>query len=158
MRTGIGYDIHPLVAGRPLVLGGVTIPFEKGLEGWSDADVLTHAVMDALLGAAALGDIGRHFPPGDENLKNISSLVLLQGVRDLLKGKSYTVANVDVTVVAERPRLADHIYTMRENLAVSLGINVDLVSVKASTSNGIGALAAGEGIAAMAVATIEAAS
>lgn len=155
MRTGIGYDIHPLVAGRPLVLGGVTIPFDKGLDGWSDADVLTHAVMDALLGAAALGDIGRHFPPGDEDLRNISSLVLLQGVRDLLKGKSYTVSNIDVTVVAERPRLADHIYAMRANLAVALGVDIDLISVKASTSNGIGRLAAGEGIAAMAVAGIE---
>jgi len=158
MRTGIGYDIHPLVAGRPLVLGGVTIPFEKGLDGWSDADVLTHAVMDALLGAAALGDIGRHFPPGEEDLRNISSLVLLQGVRDLLKGKSYKVSNIDVTVIAERPRLADHIYAMRANLAAALGVDIDLVSVKASTNNGIGELAAGEGIAAMAVAGIEAAS
>ena len=154
MRTGIGYDIHPLVAGRPLVLGGVTIPFEKGLDGWSDADVLTHAVIDALLGAAALGDIGRHFPPGDEQLRNISSLVLLQGVRDLLKGKSYTVASVDATVIAERPRLADYIDRMRANLADSLGVDVGLVSVKASTNNGIGGLGAGDGIAALAVASI----
>jgi 2-C-methyl-D-erythritol 2,4-cyclodiphosphate synthase len=155
MRTGIGYDIHPLVAGRPLILGGVTIPFDKGLDGWSDADVLVHAVMDALLGAAALGDIGRHFPPGNEDLRNISSLVLLKGVRDLLRGKSYTVTNVDATIVAERPRLRDYVDAMRANIATALETGIDLVSVKASTNNGIGDLGAGEGIAALAVAAIE---
>ncbi len=155
MRAGIGYDIHPLVADRKLVLGGVTVPFEKGLDGWSDADVLTHAVMDALLGAAALGDIGLHFPPGDESLKGISSITLLERVRDLLAQNGYAPANVDVTVVAERPRLRDHIDPMRANLAAALKIDVERVSVKASTNNTLGSLGAGEGIAALAVAAIE---
>ncbi len=155
MRAGIGYDIHPLVADRKLVLGGVTVPFEKGLDGWSDADVLTHAVMDALLGAAALGDIGLHFPPGDESLKGISSLVLLERVADLLDEKGYAPANVDVTVVAERPRLREYIDVMRANLAAALEIDVESVSVKASTNNTLGSLGAGEGIAALAVAVIE---
>ena len=151
MRTGIGYDIHPLVAGRRLVLGG----FEKGLDGWSDADVLVHAVMDALLGAAALGDIGLHFPPGDASLKGISSVALLERVRGLLAEKGCAAANIDATVVAERPKLRDYIDEMRKNLAAALGIAVDRVSVKASTSNTIGSLGAGEGIAALAVAVIE---
>jgi len=155
MRAGIGYDIHPLVADRKLVLGGVTVPFEKGLDGWSDADVLTHAVMDSLLGAAALGDIGLHFPPGDESLKGISSLVLLERVADLLDEKGYAPANVDVTVVAERPRLREYIDVMRANLAAALEIDVESVSVKASTNNTLGSLGAGEGIAALAVAVIE---
>jgi 2-C-methyl-D-erythritol 2,4-cyclodiphosphate synthase len=155
MRTGIGYDIHPLVKGRKLVIGGVTVPFEKGLDGWSDADVLTHAVMDALLGAAALGDIGLHFPPGDASLEGISSLALLERVRDLLGGKGYAVGNIDATVVAERPRLRDHISAMRTALAGALRMDVARVSVKASTNNHIGSLGAGEGIAALAVAVIE---
>jgi len=158
MRNGIGYDIHPLVTGRPLVLGGVTVPFEKGLDGWSDADVLTHAVMDALLGAAALGDIGRHFPPGDASLRGISSLKLLERVRDLLREKGHAAANIDATVVAERPKLRDYIDAMRANLAAALHLDLDRVSVKASTSNGLGTLGAGEGIAALAIAVIEAAS
>ena len=155
MRTGIGYDIHPLVIGRPLVLGGVTVPFEKGLDGWSDADVLTHAVMDALLGAAALGDIGLHFPPGDAAFQGASSLAMLERVRGLLEEKGCTASNIDATVIAERPRLREFIDAMRASLAGALQVDLDRVSVKASTSNGIGALAAGAGIAALAVAVIE---
>lgn len=155
MRTGIGWDIHPLVPGRKLVLGGEEVPFERGLDGWSDADVLTHAVMDALLGAAALGDIGMHFPPGEARYKNISSLVMLGEVREKLTASGWSAVNVDVTVIAERPRLREHIDAMRVNLAGALGIDTGCVSVKASTSNGIGSIGSGEGIAAMAVVLIE---
>ena len=133
----------------------MTVPFEKGLDGWSDADVLTHAVMDALLGAAALGDIGLYFPPGEPSIEGISSLALLERVRDLLAEKRYTVGNIDATVVAERPKLRDYIDTMRTNLAAALRIDVGRVSVKASTNNHIGSLGAGEGIAALAVTVIE---
>ncbi len=155
MRIGIGYDVHPLVAGRKLVLGGAAIPFAKGLDGWSDADVLTHAVIDALLGAAALGDIGRHFPPGDAQYKNISSLKLLEKVIEKLAEKGYRVGNIDVTVVAEQPKLRDYIDNLRKNLSQTIGIEIDKVSVKASTHNGLGFIGAGEGIAAYAVAMIE---
>jgi 2-C-methyl-D-erythritol 2,4-cyclodiphosphate synthase len=155
VRTGIGYDVHPLVPGRKLVLGGVEVPFEKGLGGWSDADVLTHAVMDALLGAAALGDIGLHFPPGDASLRGISSLTLLEGVKKLLAEKGYATSNVDATVIAERPRLRDYTDAMRANLAAALGIDTDRISVKAGTGNGVGSLGRGEGIAALAVAVIK---
>jgi 2-C-methyl-D-erythritol 2,4-cyclodiphosphate synthase len=155
MRTGIGFDSHPLVAGRKLVLGGVEIPSAKGLEGWSDADVLTHAIMDALLGAAALGDIGVHFPPGDKSYKDISSLLLLAKVKGMLAAKGYSVGNIDATVVAEKPRLREHIDAMRQKLSQALGISFDCVSVKASTANGLGALGRGEGIAAYAVALID---
>ncbi len=154
-RIGIGYDVHPLVPGRKLVLGGVTIPFSKGLEGWSDADVLTHAIMDALLGAAALGDIGLHFPPGQAEYKDISSLVMLNKVMEKLKEAGYQVVNIDVTVVAEQPHLREHIDSMRQNLSRLLGININKVSVKASTNNGLGFIGRGEGIAAYAVALIE---
>jgi 2-C-methyl-D-erythritol 2,4-cyclodiphosphate synthase len=154
MRIGTGYDAHPLVAGRRLVLGGVEIPFSKGLDGWSDADVLTHAVIDALLGAAALGDIGSHFPPGDPEYKNISSLVLLKNVRDDLAQKGWLIDNIDVTIVAIRPRLRDFTERMRQQLSHTLGIPVGQVSVKASTSNGLGFAGQGEGIAAHAVALI----
>ncbi len=148
-RIGIGYDIHPLVAGRKLVLGGTEIPFNKGLDGWSDADVLTHAVMDALLGAAALGDIGQHFPPGEPEYENISSLILLDKVVEKLEESGYRVVNIDATVVTEKPRLREYIDDMRHNLSHVLGIDMDNVSVKASTNNGLGTIGRGEGIAAI---------
>jgi 2-C-methyl-D-erythritol 2,4-cyclodiphosphate synthase len=155
MRIGTGYDVHPLVPGRKLVLGGVEIPFDKGLDGWSDADVLTHAVMDALLGAAALADIGHHFPPGETYYKDISSLHLLEKVVEKLAEKGYRVGNIDVTVVAERPRLREYVDDMRQVLSQTIGIDIDKVSVKASTSNGLGFIGSGQGIAAYAVALIE---
>ena len=155
MRIGTGYDVHPLVPGRKLVLGGVEIPFDKGLEGWSDADVLTHAVMDALLGAAALADIGHHFPPGEAHYKGISSLHLLKKVIEKLAEKGYRVGNIDVTVVAERPKLREYIDDMRNTLSKTMGMEMDRVSVKASTSNGLGFIGSGQGIAAYAVALIE---
>jgi 2-C-methyl-D-erythritol 2,4-cyclodiphosphate synthase len=155
MRAGIGFDTHPLAAGRKLVLGGVEIPFALGLEGWSDADVLTHAVMDALLGAAALGDIGTHFPPGQPEYEGISSLVLLEQVVEKLEERGWKVGNIDATVVAERPRLREYIDDMRHALGHVLGVDIDHVSVKASTSNGLGFTGRGEGIAAYAVALIE---
>jgi 2-C-methyl-D-erythritol 2,4-cyclodiphosphate synthase len=155
MRAGIGYDAHPLVAGRKLVLGGVTIPFEKGLDGWSDADALTHAVMDALVGAAALGDIGRHFPPGEPQYKNISSLVLLGKVKEKLADDGWRVVNIDATVVAEKPRLREYIDAMRQKLSKALGVDIGKISVKASTNNRLGFIGRGEGIAAYAVAMIE---
>ncbi|MFC2008319.1 2-C-methyl-D-erythritol 2,4-cyclodiphosphate synthase [Chloroflexota bacterium] len=158
LRTGIGYDVHSLVPGRPLVLGGLDIPFDKGLSGWSDADVLTHAIIDALLGAAALGDIGSHFPPGDPQYKEISSLSLLKRVVGELSGYGWQVANVDATIVAEKPRLREHIDEMRQELSQTLGIGISQVSVKASTSDGLGVVGRGEGVAAMAVAMIERAS
>jgi len=155
IRVGIGYDVHPLTPGRRLVLGGVEIPFDKGLSGWSDADVLTHAIMDALLGAAALGDIGRHFPPGEPQYKDISSLILLEGVRDKLAKNGWRVFNIDATIVAEQPKLKDFLDAMRQQLSKTLGINISQVSVKASTSAGLGFVGRGEGIAACAVAVIE---
>ncbi len=155
MRIGIGYDVHPLEAGRKLVLGGVEIPFGKGLGGWSDADVLTHAIIDALLGAAALGDIGRHFPPGEAEFKDISSLVLLERVRNTLKDNGWRTGNIDATVIAEQPRLSEHIDRIRETLGKTLGVAIGQVSIKASTANGLGSIGRGEGIAAFAVALIE---
>ena len=155
MRAGIGYDVHAFTTGRRLVLGGVNIPFEKGLEGWSDADVLTHAVMDALLGAAALGDIGSHFPPGEPEYRNISSLELLGRVRDKLAENGWRVGNIDATVVAEHPRLIDYIDEMKEHLGRVLGLEAGCVSIKASTSEGLGFIGRGEGIAAVAVALLE---
>jgi len=154
-KIGIGYDVHSLVPGRRLVLGGVDIPFDKGLSGWSDADVLTHAVMDALLGAAALGDIGRHFPPGELQYKDISSLVLLERVRGELARNGWRVSNIDATIVAEQPKLKDFIDAMRQKLSKTLGINISQVSVKASTSAGLGFVGRGEGIAAYAIAMLE---
>lgn len=154
MRTGIGYDIHPLVAGRKLVLGGVEIPHDRGLDGWSDADVLTHAVMDALLGAAALGDIGVHFPPGDPAYKGISSLEMLKSVGDKLASAGWHIGNIDATIIAEKPKLREYIGGMREKLGGTLGIGLDRVSVKASTSNRVGSLGKEEGIAALAAVLI----
>jgi len=158
MRVGIGYDIHPLVQGRRLVLGGVEVPFDKGLSGWSDADVLTHAIIDALLGAAALGDIGCHFPPGEAQYQGISSLVLLESVRDKLAESGWRVSNIDATIVAERPRLADFTSQMRLKLSQILSIDPRGVSVKASTAAGLGFIGEGEGIEARAVALIESVS
>jgi 2-C-methyl-D-erythritol 2,4-cyclodiphosphate synthase len=155
LRIGIGYDTHPLVKGRRLVLGGVSIPYAKGLDGWSDADVLTHAVMDALLGAAVLGDIGKLFPPGQMEYKDISSLVLLGKVAIKIKEAGYSVGNIDATVVAEKPQLSKHINDIRRNLSKTLGIGIDKVSVKASTNNGLGDIGKGDGIMAFAVALIE---
>lgn len=156
MRVGIGYDVHPLAAGHKLVLGGVVIPFGKGLSGWSDADVLTHAVMDALLGAAAMGDIGDHFPPGEFQYKDISSIALLEKVRAMLAAKGWRPANIDATIIAEAPRLKDYMDGMRLRLSQALGIERDEVSVKASTSEKLGFAGRGEGIAAIAVALLEA--
>ena len=153
-RVGIGYDIHRLATGRRLVLGGVEIPFDRGLDGHSDADVLLHAVMDAMLGAAGLGDIGQHFPSGDPRFKGASSLALLTRVMGLLSGLGYEVGNVDATVVAERPRLSPHIPEMRRLIAGALRIPVESVGVKATTNEGLGPLGANEGIAAWAVALI----
>ena len=154
MRVGIGYDVHRLAPEHKLVLGGVEVPSVQGLIGWSDADVLTHAVIDALLGAAALGDIGSHFPPGDPQYKGISSLVLLQRVVGMLKKKGWQVGNIDVTIVAEQPKLKDYIDSMRQKLGKALGIDTGLVSVKASTSEQLGFAGRGEGMVTWAVATI----
>ena len=154
MRVGIGYDVHRLAPGHRLVLGGVEVPSPQGLIGWSDADVLTHAIIDALLGAAALGDIGSHFPPGDPQYKDISSLVLLERVGRMLAENGYRVGNIDATVIAEQPKLRDYIDGMRQNLSQALGIAAGLVSVKASTSEQLGLAGRGEGMIAWAVATI----
>ena len=155
LRIGIGYDIHSLTPGRRLVLGGIEVPFDKGLSGWSDADVLTHAIIDALLGAAALGDIGSHFPPGDPQYKDISSLILLERVRSELTENGWRVNNVDATIVAERPKLRDFIDQMRQQVSQTLDINISQVSVKASTSDQLGSIGRGEGIAVYAIATLE---
>lgn len=154
-RIGIGYDIHPLTQGRRLVLGGIEIPFDKGLDGWSDADVLTHAIIDALLGAAALGDIGSHFPPGEPEFKDISSLALLERIRDKLTESGWQIENVDATIIAEQPRLSGFIGGMRKQLSQALGITLNQVSVKASTSARLGLVGRGEGVIALAVALIK---
>ena len=154
-RFGFGYDIHRFAPNRKLVLGGVHIPSELGLLGHSDADVILHAICDALLGAAALGDIGKHFPDTDPRFKDISSLRFLTATLKLLEGLSYRVINVDSTVVLQAPKIAPHIPAMRENIAKALDISADQVSIKATTNEGLGALGAGEGCAAYAVAAIE---
>ena len=154
MRIGHGYDVHRLVEGRKLILGGVYIPWEKGLLGHSDADVLLHALMDALLGAAALGDIGKHFPDTDEQYRGADSMALLRQVCRILSERGYTVGNVDCTILAQRPKLAPHIQQMRENIASALSVSVDRVSVKATTEEGLGFTGEGLGIAAHAVALI----
>lgn len=158
MRIGQGYDVHRLIPGRRLVLGGVEIPYEKGLLGHSDADVLTHAVMDALLGAAALGDIGALFPDRDPAFRDADSLKLLKTVCALLRAKGYRILNIDSTVVAQEPRLSPYIPRMRENIGDACGIGTALVSVKATTEEGLGFTGPGEGIAAQAVCLIEGAS
>ncbi|PKM76697.1 MAG: 2-C-methyl-D-erythritol 2,4-cyclodiphosphate synthase [Firmicutes bacterium HGW-Firmicutes-15] len=155
MRIGTGYDVHRLVEGRKMVLGGVEIPFEKGLLGHSDADVLLHAICDALLGAAALGDIGQHFPDTASEYKNIDSLILLCKVGQLLQEQGFLIVNIDSTIVAERPKLASYIPAMAANIAETLGIGMNQVGVKATTTEGLGFEGRGEGISAQAVALIE---
>lgn len=154
-RVGFGFDLHPLVAGRPLVLGGVTVPSEVGLDGHSDADVLAHAVAEALLGALALGDLGRHFPDSDPRWKGVSSLVLLKGVLDLITARGARVGNVDATVLAQAPRLSPLLPEMAKRLADTLGIDVGAVSVKAKSPEGLGLVGRREGIAAMAVVAVD---
>ena len=151
MRIGQGYDVHKLAENRPLVLGGVTIPYEKGLLGHSDADVLVHAVMDALLGAAALGDIGQHFPDSDPAYKGISSIELLKKAGGLLGDRGYIIENIDSTVIAQSPRLAPYRAQMAENIAAALGLDSSRVSVKATTEEGLGFTGRGEGISAQAI-------
>lgn len=155
MRIGHGYDVHRLVEERKLILGGVDVPYERGLLGHSDADVLTHAVMDALLGAAALGDIGRHFPDSDPAYKGADSLKLLDHVMELLKQNGWQVGNVDATVIAQRPKLAGFIPAMRDNLAHHMGVGTQQVNVKATTEEKLGFTGAGEGIAVHAVVLLE---
>ena len=155
LRVGHGYDVHRLVEGRALILGGVTVPFDRGLLGHSDADVLTHAVMDALLGAAALGDIGKLFPDSDAAYAGADSIALLERVTALLREHGWPVGNVDATVVAQAPRLAPYIPEMRRRLAEAMGLDVDCVSVKATTEERLGFTGSGEGMAAHAVALIE---
>ena len=155
LRIGQGYDVHRLVTGRRLILGGVDIPHVMGLDGHSDADVLVHAIMDALLGAAALGDIGGMFPDTDEKWRGADSLKLATAVADRLRENEYAIVNVDSTVIAQRPKLAPHIDTMRGNIAAALGIDVSLVSVKATTEERLGFTGNEEGIAATAIAMIE---
>lgn len=151
MRVGMGYDVHRLVEGRDLIMGGVKIPYEKGLLGHSDADVLLHAVMDALLGAAALGDIGKHFPDTDPAYKGISSMVLLEKVGGLLESQSFLIENIDATIIAQAPKMRPFIETMRENIADALGLDKGHVNVKATTEEGLGFTGTGEGISAQAV-------
>ena len=154
MRIGQGYDVHKLVEGRKLILGGVGIPYEKGLLGHSDADVLVHAVMDALLGAAALGDIGQHFPDTDPRYEGISSIELLKKVGELLEEKGYVVENIDATIIAQKPKMAPHIPTMRENIAEALGIKISQLNIKATTEEGLGFTGQGEGISSQAICSL----
>ena len=146
MRIGMGYDVHKLTEGRDLILGGVNIPWEKGLLGHSDADVLIHAVMDALLGAAALGDIGKHFPDTDPAYKGISSVKLLVHVAELLKENGYTIGNIDATIIAQKPKMAPHIPQMRKNMAEAMGIPESSLNIKATTEEGLGFTGRQEGI------------
>lgn len=155
MRVGLGYDVHKLVEGRDLILGGVKIPYEKGLLGHSDADVMVHAVMDALLGAAALGDIGKYFPDTDERYKGISSMELLRHVGNLLEEHLYVIENIDATIIAQRPKMAPYIQQMRENIAEVLEIDINQVNVKATTEERLGFTGTGEGISSQAICAIE---
>lgn len=155
MRVGMGYDVHKLVEERDLILGGVKIPYEKGLLGHSDADVLLHAIMDALLGAAALGDIGKHFPDTDPQYKGISSVKLLEHVGNLLDEQGYIVENIDATIIAQRPKMRPYIDTMRENIAKALKIELNQINVKATTEEGLGFTGTGEGISSQAICMLE---
>ncbi len=148
MRIGHGYDVHRLVEGRKLIMGGVDIPYEKGLLGHSDADVLLHAIADALLGALAMGDIGKHFPDTDPAFKGADSMKLLEHVVGLIGAKGYCVGNLDATIIAQRPKMAPHIQTMRENVARACGVELDRINVKATTEEGLGFTGTGEGISA----------
>ncbi|MEG0180993.1 MAG: 2-C-methyl-D-erythritol 2,4-cyclodiphosphate synthase [Peptostreptococcaceae bacterium] len=151
MRIGLGYDVHKLVEGRPLIIGGVNVPHEKGLLGHSDADVLIHAIMDGMLGALALGDIGKHFPDTDEKYKDADSMKLLECVGDLIKGKGYEINNIDSIIIAQSPKMAPHIENMRQNIANVLNTEVDNISVKATTEEGLGFTGKKEGIASQSV-------
>ena len=151
MRIGMGYDVHKLVEGRDLIIGGVKIPYEKGLLGHSDADVLLHAISDALLGAAALGDIGKHFPDTDPKYKGADSLMLLREVGNLIENECYIIENIDATIIAQAPKMRPHIDTMRQNIADALSIDVSQVSVKATTEEGLGFTGSGEGISSQAI-------
>ena len=155
MRVGMGYDVHRLTEGRDLILGGVKIDWEKGLLGHSDADVLIHAVMDALLGAAALGDIGKHFPDNDEQYKDISSIILLEHVGKLLKDNNYTIGNIDATIICQKPKLAPFREQMVKNVADALNINVNQVCIKATTEEGLGFTGEGLGISSQAIVLLE---
>lgn len=155
MRIGHGYDVHRLVSGRPLSLGGVHIPWEKGLLGHSDADVLTHAIMDALLGAAALGDIGQHFPDSDDRYLNIDSQKLLTAVCTLVRDAGYTLGNLDATIIAQKPKLAPHLPAMRETLAQTMGVDITQINLKATTEEHLGFTGREEGIAAHCVCLLE---
>ena len=154
MRIGQGYDVHRLVAGRPLILGGVRIEWDKGLDGHSDADVLIHAICDALLGAAAMGDIGQHFPPSDDQYKNSDSRTFLKHIKKLLTNKGYRIQNIDSTIIAEQPRMSPHIHDMVANIAQDLGLEPQCVNVKATTTEGLGFTGQGQGIAATAIALL----
>ena len=154
-KIGHGYDLHRLVEGRALILGGVDIPYEKGLLGHSDADVLVHALMDALLGAVALGDIGKHFPDSDPKYKGISSILLLSEVKKIIEKEGFSLSNADVTVIAQKPKLLPYIYEMRKNIADTLECDISRISIKATTEEGLGATGTGEAIAAHAVCLLE---
>ncbi|MBI6020728.1 2-C-methyl-D-erythritol 2,4-cyclodiphosphate synthase [Clostridium perfringens] len=151
MRIGMGYDVHKLVENRDLILGGVKIPYEKGLLGHSDADVLLHAIMDSLLGAAALGDIGKHFPDTDPKYKGADSIKLLEFVGELLNKNNYKISNIDATIIAQRPKMAPHMPNMRENIARALNIDLDQINVKATTEEGLGFTGSGEGISSQSI-------
>lgn len=155
MRVGMGYDVHKLTEGRKLILGGVEIPYEKGLLGHSDADVLLHAIMDALLGAASLGDIGKHFPDTDPAYKGISSVKLLTHVMELLRQHHFAVGNVDAVIIAQKPKMAPHIPQMRKNLVQAMGVEEDRINIKATTEEGLGFTGRGEGIASQAICLLE---
>lgn len=154
LRVGIGWDSHPLVRGRKLILGGVVIPYDKGLAGWSDADVAVHAVIDALCGAADLGDIGTLFPPQEPQYKDISSLVLLKKTGEMVKARGFRVVNIDVTIMAQDPRISPFVPEMRDSISWALGISSKQVTVKATTTNGLGFIGRGEGMAAQAAALV----
>jgi len=155
LKVGIGYDAHPLVEGRDLVLGGVKIPFEKGLMGHSDADIVCHSLIDAILGALGKGDIGRHFPDTDPKYQNVSSLLLMEKIKGILSESKGRVTNLDLTVIAEKPKLALHTDRIRENLAQVLGVEKNVVSVKCSTNNGLGFIGEGKGMACIATVLVE---
>jgi len=154
MRVGMGYDVHKLIEGRKLIIGGVDIPYELGLLGHSDADVLLHAIMDALLGAAALGDIGKHFPDNDDRYKGISSLKLLEHVRELLDTNNYIIENIDATIIAQKPKMRPYIDDMRKNIVDTLKIDINQVNVKATTEEGLGFTGSGEGISSQAICSL----
>ncbi|MCR5543256.1 MAG: 2-C-methyl-D-erythritol 2,4-cyclodiphosphate synthase [Eubacterium sp.] len=154
MRIGMGYDVHRLVEDRPLILGGVNIPYEKGLLGHSDADCLVHAIMDSLLGAAAMGDIGKHFPDTDPEYKGADSMLLLEKVKRKIQAENYKVGNIDATIIAQMPKMAPHIQKMRENIAGRLEIDINQVNIKATTEEGLGFTGAGQGIACHSIALL----